>query len=157
MSPRLAVFGVLGLALVGSVLIWAFFGAPPEPKTPTATSDQRTVRLSAEDARKIGRAPLAIMRHDKQARDVRVALSRKQRDVDECVELLSMHGDAKDVDEVVLTVSYTAREDGRYDVAVVAQEITDVTFDRCINAVLEGVSVTDDTLGSVEIAVASGE
>ncbi|MEO0600282.1 MAG: hypothetical protein AAF211_02545 [Myxococcota bacterium] len=146
MTTRTTVLAVLGTALVGAIVLWAFFGE--EPEQPVALESDRTVQLDADDLRRIRRPPLASMRF--QAKDIRSALAYKRDEVAECAKLVRVH-EGRDIEQVQLSVTYTSREDGRYDVDVLAPELGEVTFDRCLNTVLESMTVADDALGTFEL------
>ncbi len=148
MSPRVTVGAVLGVVLVGAILLWAFFGSAPRTAPPTVTRDPTAVKLSDEDIRRIGQPPLASLRN--QARDLRGALRVKHDDIAECAEVVRVQG-GQNIDRVELTAQYTERDDGRFTIEVIAPALGEVAFDRCVNAVLEPVVVSDDSVETIEL------
>lgn len=137
------------LVLVGTLALlvgvgWVLYdqdGAPPPKKRPQLI---RSPAQNGEQLRakmlKVSKKRSPVMLSSILEQDLQGALKRRNDDVRDCLNLVRLHGTPED-EHVDLSATFTTTEDGRFEVAVTPTNLSDVTFDRCINDVLQNVRV----------------
>lgn len=139
----------LGAVLAGAVVVWMVSAAPP-PEEPMAVPEREAEGLDRPAARALALDGAAVDQATfGKVSNLDAALRRQRVAVNECLTLARLHDDLGDT--IDLSATYVPRDDGRFDVRVTATDLGDITFDRCMNAILEPMSLASDAQGTVAL------
>jgi len=149
---------VVLVPLVIGVAAWGLLGpASPAPETDAPMKMRLSPAQKRVDvAERLGTRSLDGIER-RRSRTLGRALRAHREDVGQCLGLLRADEEYAELEQVELTATYTVRDDDGFSVAVIAPEVGNVTFDRCINAVLEPLTIASDEEGTATLDLADDE
>ncbi|MEN0064532.1 MAG: hypothetical protein AAGA48_20455 [Myxococcota bacterium] len=142
---------LIGLGVLGTLGLWVFSPRemPSNPNLAPVGDDVRRER--AQVASKPERVDQMVTRLNR-ARDLESALSIRSREIEGCFELARLHDGTTFGESIELVASYTPTDEGLWTAQVTAPELSAVTFDRCLNNLIEPILLNEDRPATLVLA-----